>query len=105
MNLICLLCGDMHNDPDQYLCRKCISTLPARRERHSVAIVADPVNPAHYQGDYVMRIIEDFKLGFCLGNVVKYVLRAENKNRVEDLRKAAWYLQRYIDNPTVQGGR
>jgi len=56
----------------------------------------DPINPAHYQGDYVMRIIEDFKLGFCLGNVIKYVLRAENKNGVECLKKARWYLDRKI---------
>lgn len=59
----------------------------------------DPVNPAHYQGDYVMRIIEDFKLGFCLGNTVKYILRAGRKPdaaTVIDLRKALWYLQREI---------
>lgn len=56
----------------------------------------DAVNPAHYQGDYVMRVIEDFKLGFCLGNVTKYVLRSENKNKLEDLKKARWYLDREI---------
>jgi len=59
---------------------------------------SDNVNPAHYQGDYVMRVIEDFKLGFCLGNVVKYLLRAGEKGGVEDLRKGMWYLQREIDN-------
>lgn len=56
----------------------------------------DPINPAHYQGDYVMRIIEDFSLGFCLGNVVKYILRAPNKGKIEDLKKARWYLEREI---------
>lgn len=56
-----------------------------------------PVTPAHYKGDYVMRIIEDFKLGFCLGNVVKYVLRSDAKGvPIEDLKKALWYLDREI---------
>ena len=56
----------------------------------------DPVNPSHYKGDTVMRIIEEFSLGFCLGNVVKYVLRHKNKAGVEDLKKARWYLDREI---------
>jgi hypothetical protein len=33
-----------------------------------------------------------------LGNVVKYVVRADHKgNAVEDLRKALWYIQRELD--------
>ncbi len=61
--------------------------------------VDDPINPKHYKGDLVMRIIEHFELdkSFALGNCVKYLLRAFNKNGTEDLRKAAWYLQREID--------
>jgi hypothetical protein len=59
----------------------------------------DPVNPAHYQGDYVMRIIEDFALDFHRGTVVKYLLRAGRKPgaaEVEDLQKARRYLDRLI---------
>jgi hypothetical protein len=58
----------------------------------------DAVNPAHYRGDRVMRIIEEFGLhqSFCLGNVVKYVLRHRDKNGIEDLKKARWYLDREI---------
>ena len=58
----------------------------------------DPINPDHYQGDYVMRVIEKFGLGFCLGNVVKYVLRHGKKAGLEDLKKARWYLDREISN-------
>jgi len=58
--------------------------------------VSDPVNPSHYRGDTVMRIIEDFGLGFCLGNVVKYILRHKDKAGLEDLKKARWYLDREI---------
>jgi hypothetical protein len=61
--------------------------------------VKDPVNPRYYQGDYVMRVIEDFGLDFCLGQVVKYTLRAGKKQAVLiDLKKAQWYLQREIAN-------
>lgn len=61
----------------------------------------DPVNPSHYQGDYVMRIIEDFKLDFLSGTIVKYLLRAGRKpgdGEIQDLKKAAWYLHRKIEN-------
>jgi len=60
--------------------------------------VSDPVNPAHYQGDRVMCLIEDFALPFTLGNVVKYILREKNKAGLEDLKKARWYLDREIGN-------
>jgi hypothetical protein len=41
--------------------------------------------------------IEDWQLGFHLGNVVKYIARAQHKgSELEDLKKAAWYLSRYI---------
>lgn len=63
--------------------------------------MSDPVNhPAHYQsakGIEVIDVIEAFGLGFNLGNTTKYVLRAGNKgDRLEDLKKAAWYLAREI---------
>ena len=57
-------------------------------------------NSEYYKGDYVMRIIEDFELDFCLGNVVKYTLRAGKKTPdiLTDLKKAKWYLERTINN-------
>jgi len=56
-------------------------------------------HPDHYQGNKfeVIDIIEDFGLGFHLGNVVKYVLRAGKKDAtIQELEKARWYLDRYI---------
>ena len=58
-------------------------------------------HPSHYNKGKieVIDVIEAWKLGFNLGNVVKYVARADNKGeRLEDLQKALWYLQREIDN-------
>lgn len=57
-------------------------------------------HPDHYQGNKyeAIDIIEDYNLNFHLGNVIKYVLRADKKNdRVEDLKKAAWYLNRELE--------
>lgn len=62
----------------------------------------DNVNhPAHYtDGNIeVIDFIEDKKLGYHLGNAVKYIARAGKKDPdkyVEDLQKAVWYLQREI---------
>lgn len=60
----------------------------------------DPVNhPDHYvshpSGVECIAVTEH--MNFCLGNAVKYIWRASLKgNQVEDLRKAAWYLEREI---------
>lgn len=60
----------------------------------------DPINPSHYQTDkyQVIDIIEGFNLDYHLGNVIKYVLRAGKKgDKIEDLKKARWYLDRVIN--------
>jgi len=60
----------------------------------------DPVNhPKHYTfgGVEVIDAIEAWGLGYHLGNVVKYVVRHDKKGGVEDLKKARWYLTRYIE--------
>lgn len=58
-------------------------------------------HPSHYnQGKYeVIDVINDWKLNFNLGNVVKYVARAEYKNNaIEDLEKAMFYLNYEIQH-------
>ncbi|MBQ2349659.1 MAG: DUF3310 domain-containing protein [Cytophagales bacterium] len=58
-------------------------------------------HPSHYnQGKYeVIEVIEDWKLGFNLGNVVKYIARSDYKGKpIEDLEKAKFYLEREIKN-------
>lgn len=59
----------------------------------------DPVNhPKHYtdhpSGIECIQITEH--LSFTIGNAIKYLWRADLKNGVEDLKKAAWYIQREI---------
>ena len=64
--------------------------------------MVDMVNePPHYKsgGMEAIDVIEAFFAGdFHLASVFKYIARAGRKgDYVEDLRKAAWYLQREID--------
>jgi succinate dehydrogenase/fumarate reductase flavoprotein subunit len=65
-----------------------------------VGVAPDPVNhPAHYTAGGIETIdfIEAKRLGYNLGNVVKYITRSGLKgNQLEDLRKAQWYLSREI---------
>lgn len=61
-------------------------------------------NPSHYNAGGI-ECIEAIKAsmstesytGYLKGNVQKYVWRYEDKNGVEDLRKAQWYLNTLID--------
>ena len=65
---------------------------------------ADVVNhPSHYTSGKieVIRIMEDQLTdeeyrGNIKGQVIKYVTRERHKNGLEDLKKAAWYLNRLI---------
>jgi Protein of unknwon function (DUF3310) len=64
-------------------------------------LVDDMINhPPHYTFGKIEAIdaIEDWQLGFHEGNVVKYVARAKYKGtELDDLKKAAWYLNRRIE--------
>jgi hypothetical protein len=56
-------------------------------------------NPPHYRvgGIETIDFIEAKNLNYNLGNAVKYITRADHKdNRVQDLEKARWYIEREI---------
>lgn len=63
--------------------------------------IHDPVNhPKHYtdhpSGIECIQITEH--MGFCLGNAIKYIWRADLKNNAtEGLEKAIWYIEREIE--------
>ena len=61
-------------------------------------------HPTHYGGKdnkyEVIKVIDEWNLGFSLGNTVKYISRAGKKDpnkELEDLKKGLWYLQHYIE--------
>lgn len=67
---------------------------PPKREAHD--------HPDYYGGKdnpyEAIKVIEAWDLGFRLGNTLKYISRARKKHnrRLEDLKKARWYLDREI---------
>lgn len=72
-----------------------------KRRKNEDAVVVDNVNnPKHYtshpSGIDCIQITEH--MGFCLGNAMKYVWRADLKgDAIEDLEKAVWYIRREIE--------
>lgn len=65
----------------------------------------DNINPAHYRKGAIecIEAIEtavsgkDALEGYLVGNIIKYLWRYENKNGLEDVKKAQWYLNKLID--------
>lgn len=61
-------------------------------------------HPQHYNQDGIECIdaIKAATVGktgieaFCVGNAIKYLFRYENKNGLEDVKKAQWYINRLI---------
>lgn len=57
-------------------------------------------HPEHYSKNRKIEpidVIEDWDLNFHLGNVVKYIGRYKRKGSgIEDIKKAKWYLDRYL---------
>jgi hypothetical protein len=70
----------------------------------STTEVKDNINhPPHYKvgGIETIDFIEAKSLNYNLGNVVKYISRADHKDvRLDNLKKAQWYLTREISNIT-----
>jgi hypothetical protein len=65
-------------------------------------LTSDAVNPSHYKQGPI-ECIEAIKaalgrgfISYLWGNIIKYLWRWPNKNGVEDLKKARWYLDRLI---------
>lgn len=85
---------DIKNIVDNYA-----KTKVAKKERAPKPTVDNVNHPPHYKigGIETIDFIEAKNLGYNLGNVVKYITRADHKgNKIEDLEKAQWYLNREI---------
>ena len=76
--------------------------------------MSDNVNsPKHYQLDglnieaidIIRSVLGSDKFeGYCRGNVIKYIIRADNKNELEDLKKASVYLNWEIESKENKKG-
>jgi hypothetical protein len=64
------------------------------------------IDPKHYKlpiepKDFIIKN----QLGFCEGNVIKYICRYKEKNGVEDLKKAKQYIDFLIDEYETKSNR
>lgn len=80
---------------------------PLRKHIEQMNKPDDVNHPEHYGGSdntyEAIKVIDAWKLGFCLGNVIKYISRAGKKgSKLEDLKKAQWYLNHEIER--LEGG-
>lgn len=75
--------------------------------------MSDNINhPAHYTqgGIECIDAIEAAVIGLsgieavCTGNAIKYLWRWKQKNGVEDLKKAQWYIERLIEREESASG-
>jgi hypothetical protein len=67
-----------------------------RPEAEIKEVLPPPSHYSRYEPQPIVAI-EGWNLGFHLGNVVKYCVRAAHKGEeLRDLKKALWYLDRYI---------
>lgn len=76
-------------------CEKCGYHISNPLHEERCLLVSNPMNPKHYNQFkiQVMEFCEVNKFGWCESNVIKYVVRHEGKNGLEDLRKALEYLK------------
>ena len=66
--------------------------------------MADNVNsPRHYTAgdieviDYIKDNLQGGFESYCIGSILKYISRYKNKNGIEDLKKARWFLNKVIN--------
>jgi len=105
----CLACDERHPRSSEHRASDNDSTLQATGATGAeyptgmtgpTGSSSDPVNrPTHYtshpSGVEVIVITEH--MSFCVGNAIKYLMRAEYKGKqLEDLAKARWYIEREI---------
>lgn len=107
------LCHKKNRTPGETICTRCwnreapeeVERVPKEERDPIDATAPDNVNhPAHYETSKFECIdvmietqgVEAVK-NFCLCNAFKYLYRHNRKNGLEDIRKAQWYINKYIE--------
>ena len=67
--------------------------------------MSEQVGGDHYRNKAIepIQYIMENKLGYCEGNVIKYVTRHKEKGRAEDIRKAIQYLKFILKHEYGEG--
>ena len=93
-----------YDDEAEDIVKYCENDVLATEDAYN-AITGDNVNhPSHYEtGKFecfdVMREVlgDDLVKDFCIANTFKYIYRHKRKNGVEDIKKAKWYIDKYLE--------
>lgn len=93
-----------YDDADEDIVKYCANDVLATEDAYN-AITGDNVNhPSHYEtGKFecfdVMReaLGDNVVKDFCIANSFKYIYRHKRKNGVEDIKKAKWYIDKYLE--------
>lgn len=93
----CEHCRYKHMQPHGLPCSRCDGMTYYQPRDKSVAS-STPTSPAYYSRFKIQPLdfIAANKLDFLTGNIIKYVMRHDTKNGLEDLEKAKVYLERLI---------
>ena len=90
----CTSCGAAQPASLYELCDACYSK--ENRENTKLEAVDHPKHYNQIKGVECIDVVE--QMSFNLGNAMKYIWRCEDKvDKIEDLKKAVWYLQREIE--------
>lgn len=85
-----------------------VKSKPIKKRKKKVDLVNFP--PHYRPGDpyETINVIEAWRLGYHLGNAVKYISRAGHKDpkqTIRDLEKGQWYLNKHIENLKSNGSK
>lgn len=79
-------------------------TMPADKVKTLTNAPQDMVNhPPHYEGNIecIDAMLDsqgaEAVKDFCICNAFKYIWRHRKKNKVEDIKKAKWYIDKYLE--------
>lgn len=101
----CCICANVNNDKKENPVKqenKCENKTEEVRENEKEDVVN---HPSHYEGKTSIECMEsmiiafgvEYVYHFCICNVYKYLWRYKNKNGLEDVRKAEYYLNKATD--------
>ena len=115
MQRSCINCIRGHMPAGNEQCKACLSSvgrpLFESRPEVNVSVFDKQVEGNHYKNGAIQPIAYIYanKLGFCEGNVIKYVTRHKMKNGRADIEKAIHYLELLLEleykNETAVVGR
>lgn len=97
INYTCKYCGEKFNDLKRFMGHENF----CKKRKIEILDSNDNIKPTHYNKGkkdliemwYQTMTLEQFR-GAMKSNIIKYTMRYENKNQLEDLNKAIEYLKR-----------